>query len=148
MPSVIIGSIVNVMPGSHDGVGPRVVVVQHLDVGVELLADAVADERPHHAVAVLLGVVLDGPADVADRPPGLHGLDAVPGALLGDPHELAALGIDVADEERGVGVAVHPTDEAGDVDVDDVAVLQRTGVGDAVADDLVDRGAQAFGYPW
>ena len=55
-------------PRAHDDVRPRVVVVQHLDVTVELLADGVTDERPHDAVAVLLGVFLDRPADVADRP--------------------------------------------------------------------------------
>ena len=144
VPRLIIGSIVNVMPGPHDHRRPRVVVVQHLDVGVELLADAVADERPDDAVAVRLGVVLDGPADVADRPARAHGLDAVPHALLGDAHELAADRVDVADEERGVGVAVHAVDVRGDVDVEDVAVLQHAGVGDAVADDLVGRRAHAL----
>ena len=54
--------------------------MQDLDVGVELLADAVADERPDHAVAVLLGVVLDRPADVAERATRLDRLDAVPHA--------------------------------------------------------------------
>ena len=38
-----------------------------------------------------------------------------------------------------------PLEEDGDVEVDDVAVLQRPGVGDAVADDLVDRRADALG---
>ena len=56
VPSVIIGSIVNVMPGRMIMVARGVVVVQDLEVGVELLADAVADERPHDAVAVRLGV--------------------------------------------------------------------------------------------
>ena len=37
----------------------------------------------------------------------------------------SALRVDVADEERGVGVAVHPAVVGGDVEVDDVAVLQR-----------------------
>src|SRR5690606_5610111 len=40
------------------------------------------------------------------------------------------------------GVAVDAVEEGGDVDVDDVAVLEGTGVGDAVADDLVDAAAQ------
>src|SRR3546814_6145427 len=52
------------------------------------------------------------------------------------------LGVDVADEERGVGVAVHAIEEDRDVEVDDVAVGQRSVVGDAVADDLVDGCAQ------
>jgi hypothetical protein len=40
---------------------------------------------------------------------------------------------------------VHAADVRGDVDVDDVAVVQLGRVGDAVADDLVDRGAQRLG---
>ena len=58
--------------------------------------------------------------------------------------EVAALLVDVADEERGVGVAVDTTDVGGDVEVHDVAVLHRPGVGDAVADHLVGRRAQAL----
>jgi hypothetical protein len=57
-------------------------------------------KRPDHAVSVLLGVHLDGPADVAERSPGPDGLDAVPHAFLGDLHQLPAGRVDVADEER------------------------------------------------
>src|SRR5690606_29682430 len=71
-----------VLPGAHgdhrldrerharldDRGGPRVVVVRDLQVGVELLGDAVADERPDDAVALALGVRLDGPADPAHLP--------------------------------------------------------------------------------
>ena len=53
--------------------------------------------------------------------------------------------VDVADEERDRRVAVHAVEVDGDVDVDDVAVDQRPAVGDAVADDLVDRGADRLG---
>ena len=103
-----------------------VVVVQDLDVGVELLADPVSDECSYDAVLVLLGVVLDGAADVGERPTGLRSLDAEPHALLGHAHELAALGVDLADEEGGVRIAVHAADPAGDIDVADVAFAQRT----------------------
>ncbi len=65
------------------------------------------------------------PMSLSGRP-GLDGLDAVPRALLGDPYELPALLVDVADEEGRIGVAVHAADVAGDVDVADVAVLQLT----------------------
>ena len=51
-PMVIIGSMVNVMPGSIERGEAGLVVVRDVDVGVELLADAVADERPDHAEAV------------------------------------------------------------------------------------------------
>src|SRR5690606_39364941 len=43
------------------------------------------------------------------------------------------------------GVAVHALVVGGDVDVDDVAVGDDGVVGDAVADDLVQRGAQRLG---
>ena len=60
-----------------------------------------------------------------ERAAGLDRLDAEPHRFFGDAHELLALRVDVADEERGVGVAVHATVVGGDVEVDDVAVLQR-----------------------
>ena len=53
--------------------------------------------------------------------------------------------VDLPDGERGVGVAVDPVEEDRDVEVDDVAVDERPVVGDAVADDLVDRRAQRLG---
>jgi hypothetical protein len=40
---------------------------------------------------------------------------------------------------------VHPVQVRGDVDVDDVPVADHGVVGDAVADDLVQRGAQRLG---
>ena len=53
--------------------------------------------------------------------------------------------VDVAGEEGGVGVAVDAVEVGGDVDVDDVAVLDHPAVRDAVADHLVDAGAEALG---
>ena len=59
--------------------------------------------------------------------------------------EQAGFLVDVADQEGVVGVAVHAADERGDVDVEDVAVLDDRGVRDAVADHFIQRGAQRFG---
>ena len=53
--------------------------------------------------------------------------------------------VDVPGQERRIGVAVHAADERGDVDIDDVAVSDHRVVRDAVADDLVQRGAQRLG---
>ena len=77
--------------------------------------------------------------------PGAHRGDAELEALAGDLDEAAALLVDLADEERGVGVAVDAVEVDRDVEVDDVAVDERAVVGDPVADDLVDRGAQRLG---
>ena len=72
---------------------------------------------------------------------GADGLDAFHHRHVGLGDELARVLVHVADEERGGRIAMHTVAEEGDVDVDDVAVGQRSGVGDAVADDLVHRRA-------
>ena len=123
----------------------RVVVVRDDEPGVERRADAVSGEVPDDAVAEATCVALDDAADHADRTAGCHRLDRPKGGLLGPFHQQAHLFVHVADQERGVGVAVHAADERGDVDVADVAVLQHGRVGDAVADHLVERGAQGLG---
>ncbi|MNN46538.1 hypothetical protein D3C81_1609220 [compost metagenome] len=51
----------------------------------------------------------------------------------------------MADGEHLAGVAVVTVLDHRDVDIDDVAILQRFVVGDAVADDVVDRGADRLG---
>ena len=60
------------------------------------------------------------PADRADGPQR---------GLLGALDEQADILGDLAHEERGVGVAVHPADEGGDVDVADVTFAQDRVVG-------------------
>ena len=73
--------------------------------------------------------------------PGFDGLDRPHRRLVGALDEQPVLLGDVTGQERGVGVAVHAVDVGGDVDVDDVAVLDDGRVRDAVADDLVQRRA-------
>ena len=75
--------------------------------------------------------------------PGFTRLDAEHQALVGD----AAPGFgDSSSTSPTRNVAFvspcTPSTVERDVEVDDVAVGQRAVVGDAVADDLVDRGAQ------
>ncbi|CAB4695101.1 unannotated protein [freshwater metagenome] len=99
--------------------------MQDLDIGVKLLADAVSDERTHHAVAVRFGVRLDGLTDVAYWPIGANGLDAFPHAFFGHLDQVAAGLVDIADQECCVGIAVNAADVRGDIEVDDVAIKQR-----------------------
>ena len=73
--------------------------------------------------------------------PGLDGLDGAHRRFVGALDEQPVLLGHVAGQEGGVGVAVHAVDVGGDVDVDDVAVLDHRRVRDAVADDLVQRRA-------
>ena len=112
---------------------------------MELAADAVAAELAHHREAVVLGEHLDRVADVAQARAGLDLDDALPHGLVGEGAQ--ALGGDraFADDEHAAGVAVPAVLDDGDVDVDDVAVLQRPIVRNAVADLVVDRCADRLG---
>ena len=97
------------------------------DVGrvVEDAAEAVAREVAHDREALRLDVGLDGVADVADTAARLGGGDAAHHRLVGDVAQPARLHADVAHEEHAAGVAVPAVEDGGDVDIDDVAVLQR-----------------------
>jgi len=125
--------------------GAGLAVVQHLRLFVKLLPDAVAAELAHHRVAGGFGVVLDRVADVAQPRPRAHALDAFPHRLVGDGAQAQRCWGCAANRIHAAGVAVPAVFDHGDVDVDDVAALERLVVGDAVADHLVDRGADAFG---
>lgn len=52
---------------------------------------------------------------------------------------------DLSDEERFRLIAVPAIHNTGDIDIDDVAVLENVVTGDAMADDVVHAGAAAFG---
>src|SRR3546814_9206680 len=74
-------------------------------------------------------------ADVAQRRAGLHHLDAAHHGFVGHLDQAAGDDLRLADEEHAAGVAVPTVDDAGDVDVDDVAVVETLVVaGNAVAD--------------
>jgi tetratricopeptide (TPR) repeat protein len=128
----------------HDDADRGVVEVRHDQPGVERGADPVAGEVPYHAVLEAVRVRLDDPPDGVQRPAGGNRPDAAHRRLVGALDKQPRLLIHGPGEERGVGVAVHPVQERGDVHVDDVAVVDHRVVGYAVADDLVQRGAQRF----
>ena len=96
-------------------------------------------------VAAGLGMALDGVGDVAEAVAGLRLLEAEHEALVGDVDQLARLEADVADQKHAAGVAMPAIDDRRDVDVDDVAVLQLPVLRNAMADDMIDRGAAALG---
>ena len=74
--------------------------------------------------------------------PGFTDSDAAHHRVIGDVDQSLGLQLHVADEIHAAGVAVPAVDDHGDVDIDDVAVAQRLVVRNAVADDVVDRGAE------
>ena len=129
-------------PGFHDHVAVRVVVMRHDQAGMERPADPMPGEVPHHPVAEPPGVRLDHPADRVQRAARRHRADAAHHRLVRPLDQQPRLLVHVAGQERRVGVPVHAADVGGDVDVDDVPVVDQRVVGDPVADDLVQRSAQ------
>ena len=129
-------------PGFHDHVAVRVVVVRHDQPRMERPADPVPGKVPHHPVAEPPGVRLDHPPDGVQRAAGRHRADAAHHRLVRALDQQPRLLVYVTGQERGVGVAVHAADVRGDIDVDDVAVVDQRVVGYPVADHFVQRGAQ------
>ena len=119
----------------------RLVVVRDDQAGMKGGVYAVSGVVPDHAVAEALDVAFDHPSDDVHLAARLDGLDRADQRLVGAFGEQPAGLIDLAAEEGCAGVAVYAADVGGDVDLDDVAVLERTSIGDAVADDLIDRRA-------
>lgn len=112
---------------------------------VEELVDTVTAVCSHHRAVPLLGELLDDVARLPEKHPGLDnvhcGLKAVTGGF-NDPDSRRSGRSDVV---GFVEIAVEATVVEGHVNVDDVAILERTSIGNAVADDFVDAGADGFG---
>jgi len=119
--------------------------MQHLGLLVELAADAVAAELAHHGKPALLGVRLDRRADVAQPRPGTHLADAEPHAFESHVDQAPRLDARLADIEHPAAVAVEAVLDHGDIEVQDVAGLEDPLTGYAVADLVVDRGADRLG---
>ena len=111
------------------------------DVGhvVEQPADAMAAEVAHDRTTLRLDIALDGMADVAGGVAGLCRRDAAQQGFVGDLDKPLGGALGLADRIHAAGIAVPAVEDVGHVDIDDVAVLERLVVGNAVADDMVDR---------
>ena len=124
--------------------GAGLAVVQHVRRVVEDPPDAVTAEIAHHGATLALGIALDRVADVAQPRAGPHLGDAAHRGIVGDVDEPARLHARLADIEHAARVPVPAVEDHGHVDVHDVALLQPLVAGDAVADDVIDRGADGF----
>ena len=100
----------------------------------------------HHAKAVFLHAFLDGGCHVAQGSPRLDGGKAALHALARDLDELLALLAHLANAEHAARVGIVAVEDCGAVYIHDVALMQHVlFAGDAMAHDVVDRGADAFG---
>src|SRR3546814_3130772 len=111
---------------------------------VEDLPEPVASEVAHHGEPLRLDELLDGVADVADRRPRPHRLDAFPHGLEGNVDQPLGEPLGPAGDVHPAGIAVPAVEDDGHVDVRDVAVAEPAVARDAVADDVVDRDADRF----
>src|SRR5260221_2039359 len=127
------------------GPGAGAAGVDDLGTVMENSADSVAAEVADDAVAAGLGMALDGVGNVAEMIAGLGLLEAEHQAFVGDVDQLPGAQRHVADQIHAARVAVPAVDDRSDVDVDDVAVLERLVDWNAVADDMDDRNAAALG---
>ena len=130
---------------SHNHVVTRVVVVQHLNVGMKEFADAMANKCTNYTHSVQFGVSLNGFANVADGATRHNCLNAFPHALFSNKCQKFALFINFANKESCIGVAMHAVHVTRNVEVDDVAVVHNSGVGNAVADDFIQTCAHTLG---
>ena len=108
---------------------------------VHVLADAVADELLDDVEPLALDVAFHQAGDFGPVAAAGHGADGQVEGLRGDVEELPDLGADGADGEGHGRVAAPAVELAAGVDRDDVSLLERPAVGDAVHDLLVDAGA-------
>ena len=125
--------------------GARFTVMEHLGIFVEVLADAMATEFPNHGVAVFLRVRLDGMADIAERRAGSDCIDTFPEALKGDVAETLGQGRNLANGKHPARVAIPAILNHRDVQIDDIALFELLVAGNAMADLVIDRGADRFG---
>lgn len=103
--------------------------------------------RGDDGAVLCFSVLLDSIADVTDREAGLDGFDGEAEYFASGFNEVDVGGVEGggADVVGFVEVTVVTAVIEGDVKVDDVAVEEDAGVGDAVADDFVGRGADGLG---
>src|SRR3989338_4566676 len=132
----------------HAGLEPysglRAAVMQHLRLFMELPANAVSAKVAHYAVAQRLDKALDGMANVAQIGARPDRADAAPQRQPGGLAQASGQNRRRTGVEHPAAVAVIAILDHGDIDVHDIAILERLVIGHTVADLMIDRGANRF----
>src|SRR5690554_1338361 len=118
--------------------------MQYVGRVVEQPPHAMAAEVPHHGATLAFGVGLDCRTDGARALAGPDSGNAAHQAFVGDLEKPLCRALDLAYGVHPAGIAVPAVENVGDVDIDDVSFLERLGFRNAVADDVVHRGAARF----
>jgi len=121
--------------------------VGHIGCAVEELVDAVAAVSLDNAAVVGFGDLLNRVAVISEEGTRLDELDRFFQTVAGGLDNAHAVGVLVGftDVVGLVQVAVEATVVQSDIDVENVPILQRTLVGNTVADDFVGRCADGLG---
>src|SRR5450830_1632277 len=122
----------------------RIAVMQDLWFIVIDLADTMAAVLTDHTEAVTLGNALNRVTNVTQRRAGTDHANTGAHGFIRGLDQTSSLRARFADEVHAAGVAVPAILDHGNVDIDDIAVLQRLGRRNAVANHLVDRGTHGF----
>lgn len=123
-------------------------IVRHTRQTMKYRVDTVSTERSNHTAVSLPRMRFNHIPISPEQRPRLDQLDRHVQALPGcfdDPDGIEIRFSLVPDVVRLVEIAVVPAVVKRDVDVEDVTVHQDALVGDTVADDFVEGGADGFG---
>ena len=100
-----------------------------------------AAEVFNHGQPVQAGNLGNRPANVAETRAGLHGIDAGHHGFIGDIHQALGLPLHFADAIHARMVAMPAIDNAGHINIGDVAFLEGLGARNAMADHVIERDA-------
>jgi len=123
----------------------RFTVMQDLRFFVENFANAVTAKLSHDGETMAFSEHLNGVADIASARAGLNLDNAVPHGFIGQLTQSFGSNRAIAYDEHAAGVAVPTAFDDSDVNIDDVTFLQNLVAGNAVADLVIDGGANGFG---
>ena len=101
-------------------------------------SQAVAAEVLYDRHAIQPGNFGDRAANVAKALAGADLRDAGHERIIGHIHQALGLPLHIADAIHARMVAMPAINDQGDVDIGDIAFLQRLGAGDTVTDDMVE----------
>ena len=100
-----------------------------------------AAEILHHGAALGFGKLLNGMANITRRIAGLDGSNAKHKRVicnLGQPFSAA---VNLAHRIHAGRIAVPAINNDGDVNIDNIAIFKGLGIGNTVANHMIDRGA-------
>lgn len=120
-------------------------VMEDLRFFVKVTPDAVTTKLADYAVPRFFGKGLNGMADVSQMVAWSDGPDAVPERFISQVAKTAGLFADFSHTEHAAGIPMKSFLDDGDVEIDDVSILEDAVAGNAVTDLMVDRSANRTG---